>query len=131
LNNFLLKLTRPVGRGRLASAVFLSLYPVTAMAAHRASEPNAFYVVPLVLAIVGVPLWSIAVVGRLKDIGWSGWLALAYVLPWIAFISVISGMSVLTFFLSLGALITVQLPLMLLPGQTSAARVELAKQRHP
>ena len=131
MNNFLLKLTRPVGRGRLASAVFLSLYPVTAMEAHRASEPNAFYVVPLVLAIVGVPLWSIAVVGRLKDIGWSGWLALAYVLPWIAFISVISGMSVRTFFLSLGALITVQLPLMLLPGQTSAARVELAKQRHP
>ena len=101
------------------------------MAAYKASEPYTFFVVPLVLAIVWVPLWSIAVVGRLKDIGWSGWLALAYVLPWIAFISVISGMSVRTFFLSLGALITVQLPLMLIPGQTAAENVEQAKQRHP
>lgn len=130
MNNFLRKVTRPVGRGRFAEAVFFSLYPVTAMAGYRGSEPHAYYVFVLVLAIVWVPLWGIASVGRLADLRWNRWLALLLVIPWSVFMSEISRMSVRGFFTTLTILIAVQLPLMLMPGQNQREDGEKADQLH-
>src|ERR1035438_9511854 len=107
LNNFLLRLTRPVGRGRLAFAVLFSLQSFTAVAWYKAPDPYAYYVFSLVLTILWVPLWLIAIVGRLKDIGWNQWLALAYILPWIAFFWATSRMSMRASFVALGVSIAV------------------------
>jgi uncharacterized membrane protein YhaH (DUF805 family) len=120
-----------VGRGRFAEAVFFSLYPVTAMAGYRGSEPHAYYVVVLVLAILWVPLWGIASIGRLTDLRWNRWLALLLVLPWCVFMSVISRMSVRAFFIALSALIAVQLPLMFIPGQTQREAGKQTEQLNP
>jgi uncharacterized membrane protein YhaH (DUF805 family) len=129
LNNFIGRLARPVGRGRLAFAVLFSLYPVTATAWYKASDLYAGYVFSLVVTILWVPLWLITVVGRLKDIGWNRWLALAYILPWIAFFWATSRMSVRASFVALGVSLAVQLPLMLIPGQPSAINGEQAGHR--
>ena len=129
MNNFLLKLARPVGRGQLAWAVLFSLQSFTAMAWYKSSEPYAGYVISLVLTILWAPLWLIAVVGRLKDIGWNRWLALSYILPWIAFFWTTSRMSARASFVVLGVSITVQLPLMLIPSQLSDINGEQAEHR--
>jgi adenosylhomocysteine nucleosidase len=94
LNNFLRRLARPVGRGRLAWAVLFSVQSFAAVAWYKAPDPYAVYVFYLVIAVLWAPLWLIAVVGRLRDIGWNRWLALAYILPWIAFFWATSRMSV-------------------------------------
>jgi uncharacterized membrane protein YhaH (DUF805 family) len=131
LNNFLLKLARPVGRGRLAWAVLFSVQSFSAVAWYKAPDPYAVYIFYLVLTILWAPLWLIAVVGRLRDIGWNRWLALAYILPWIAFFWATSRMSVRASFVALGVSIAVQLPLMLIHGQSSDINGEQAEYRNP
>lgn len=120
MNNFFLQLPRPLGRGQFAFAVLFSAQSFSAVAWHKAPDSYAGYVFSLVLAILWVPLWLLAVAGRLKDLGWSRWLTLAYILPWIAFFWATSRMSVRASFVALVASIAIQLPLMLIPGQTSA-----------
>jgi uncharacterized membrane protein YhaH (DUF805 family) len=83
------------------------------------------------MTILWAPLWLFAVVGRLKDLGWNPWLALAYILPWIAFFWATSRMSVRISFVALGVSIAVQLPLMLIPGQMSAIDGKQAEHRQP
>jgi uncharacterized membrane protein YhaH (DUF805 family) len=118
-----------VGRGRLAWAVLFSVQSISAVGWYKALDPYAVYVFYLVLVILWAPLWLIAVVGRLNDIGWNRWLALAYILPWIAFFWVTSRMSVRASFVALGVSIAVQLPLMLIPGQSSVTNGEQAEHR--
>jgi uncharacterized membrane protein YhaH (DUF805 family) len=129
LSNFLLRLVPPVGRGRLAWAVLFSVQSFSAVAWYKAPDPYAVYVFYLVLVILWAPLWLIAVAGRLRDIGWNRWLALTYILPWIAFFWATSRMSVRASFVALGVSIAVQLPLMLIPGQSSAINGEHAERR--
>jgi uncharacterized membrane protein YhaH (DUF805 family) len=131
LNNFVRKLTRPMGRGRFAWTVLFSVQSFSAVAWYKAPDPYAAYIFYLVLTILWAPLWFIAIVGRLKDIGWNRWLALAYILPWIAFFWSTSRMSVLASFVALGVSISVQLPLMLISGQSSAINDEQAEHRNP
>ena len=130
MSKFLRRLSRPRGRGNLAWAVLFSTQSFSAMAWYKAPDPHAIFVVYLVMTILWAPIWLIEVVGRLKDLGWNRWLALAYILPWIVFFWASSRMSIQVSFVTLGVAIAVQLPLMLIPGQTSAIDGKQAEHRH-
>ena len=129
MSKFLRRLSRPRGRGNLAWAVLFSTQSFSAMAWYKAPDPHAIFVVYLVMTILWAPIWLIEVVGRLKDLGWNRWLALAYIVPWIAFFWATSRMSVRASFVALVFSIAVQLPLMLIPGQTSAIDGKRAEHR--
>ena len=131
MNNLIHKLARPIDRGKFSWAVFLSLYPIISMADYNHSEPHMFYTISLILVIVWVVLWSIATIGRLADLEWNRWLALALIVPWCAFIWEISRMNKRTFGIALIVLIVVQLPLMLVPGKTRIIVNEKAEHRQP
>jgi uncharacterized membrane protein YhaH (DUF805 family) len=83
------------------------------------------------LAILWALLWSITAVGRLADVGWSRWIALAYILPWSAFIWALVQKNLWAFFVALVTLIAFQIPLMLIPGRSRVMDGKQAKHMEP
>jgi uncharacterized membrane protein YhaH (DUF805 family) len=119
-------MSKPMDRLNYGLISMVFLYSVMAAAGHSSSKPHWLLVANWIMVPPSFLLGSLCTIGRLRDLGWAGWLTPAFSLPWVVMIWAAWRQELLSFGIAALVMIGVQLFLVLLPSRAGNENEPLA-----